>query len=271
MSELRCENQDLKKENQALWEKLTNLTLIVSDIKTKSKEMENERLSLITTIRLMQIVPLPDKKSPCTESDNNNTDACTKSDNNNIDECIQSLIKEKAVETNNNQESAAALRECTDNPTDNTINTTYAEVVKSEVDLRNLSKTPNTPAKENYDLKSNGELNSDSLDGFTGVERKRKKYKSFFLSGIAEGVKESYIHSYLAKRNIISTNVSIFRSKRIGTMSAKIHIPSALMHQSILALPISPPGICTFFLPGGRALVLAKLSRGRGIVYRPGI
>jgi hypothetical protein len=44
VSELRCENQDLKKENQALWEKLTNLTLIVSDIKTKSKEMENERL-----------------------------------------------------------------------------------------------------------------------------------------------------------------------------------------------------------------------------------
>ncbi|CAB4018845.1 Hypothetical predicted protein [Paramuricea clavata] len=118
--------------------------------------MENERLSLITTIRLMQIVPPPDKKSPCTESDNNNTDACaetenndtdactesdnnntdacTESDNNNTEEYIQSLIKEKAVEINNNQESAAALREWTDNPTDNTIKATYAEVVKSQVD-----------------------------------------------------------------------------------------------------------------------------------------
>jgi hypothetical protein len=35
--------------------------------------------------------------------------------------------------------------------------------------------------------------------------------------------------------------------------------------------PGQPPGICTFISPGGRALVLAKLSRGRGIVYRPGI
>ena len=35
--------------------------------------------------------------------------------------------------------------------------------------------------------------------------------------------------------------------------------------------PGQPPGICTLLLPGGRALVLAKLSRGRGIVYRPGI
>jgi hypothetical protein len=55
-----------------------------------------------------------------------------------------------------------------------------------------------------------------------------------------------------------------------------VHICHTIMHQSILALPIppppgQPPGICTVFLPGGRALVLAKLSRGRGIVYRPGI
>ena len=49
--------------------------------------------------------------------------------------------------------------------------------------------------------------------------------RNFFLSGIAEGVKESQIYSYLVERNITPTMVSTFQSKRKRTMSAKIHIP----------------------------------------------
>ena len=41
------------------------------------------------------------------------------------------------------------------------------------------------------------------------------------------------------------------------------------MHQSILALPIpppgTPPGICNISVPGGRALVLIKFTRGRAL------
>ena len=47
----------------------------------------------------------------------------------------------------------------------------------------------------------------------------------FFLSGIANGVKENHIYSYLTKRNIVLSSISIFQSRRRGTMSAKICIP----------------------------------------------
>ena len=64
-------------------------------------------------------------------------------------------------------------------------------------------------------------------DGFIGVDRKRRRHKKFFLSGIAENVKESQIYSYLSQRGIIPSVISIFKSKRRGTISTKIHVPSA--------------------------------------------
>ena len=60
MSELKRENQELKNENQALRDKIINLTLIASDMKTKVEDMENERLSLTTAIRLIQTAPYID-------------------------------------------------------------------------------------------------------------------------------------------------------------------------------------------------------------------
>ena len=60
MNELKRENQELKNENQTLRDKLTNLTLVASDMKTKIKDMDNERLSLITAIRLIQTAPYID-------------------------------------------------------------------------------------------------------------------------------------------------------------------------------------------------------------------
>ena len=64
-------------------------------------------------------------------------------------------------------------------------------------------------------------------DGFIGVDRKRRRHKKFFLLGIAENVKESQINSYLSQRGIIPSVISIFKSKRRGTISTKIHVPSA--------------------------------------------
>ena len=58
----------------------------------------------------------------------------------------------------------------------------------------------------------------DIHDGFIGVERK--------LTGVAENVKENQILSNLEQRNITPTYISMFRSRRRGTISARIHIPS---------------------------------------------
>ena len=56
--------------------------------------------------------------------------------------------------------------------------------------------------KENNQGKLDKIPDCDSSDGFIGIERKRRKFKQFFLSGIADQVNESQIISCLAKRNI---------------------------------------------------------------------
>lgn len=68
---------------------------------------------------------------------------------------------------------------------------------------------------------------SSDPDGFIGVERKRRKTKKFYLTGIAQNVNENQIFTYLNKKNIIPTYISIFPSRRRGTLSSKIHVPSA--------------------------------------------
>jgi hypothetical protein len=70
------------------------------------------------------------------------------------------------------------------------------------------------------------QLGTINDDGFIGVERKRKINKKNFLSGIANGVKENHIYTYLTKRNIVPSSILTFQSKRKGTRSAKICIPS---------------------------------------------
>ena len=51
---LRQENQELKAENSTLRDKVTNLSLITSNLNNKVKENENERLSVVTVIKLIQ-------------------------------------------------------------------------------------------------------------------------------------------------------------------------------------------------------------------------
>ena len=67
-----------------------------------------------------------------------------------------------------------------------------------------------------------------NIDGeFKGVERRRNNIKHFFLSGISEDVNENQIMSYLNKRNIKPTRISVFKSRRKGSNSAKVSIPSS--------------------------------------------
>ena len=102
-------------------------------------------------------------------------------------------------------------------------NNTYAEVA---------ARLP-PPAKMNQcmvgskDTSPHHELPANIDDGFKGVKRRRNRIKRFFLSSIAASVKEMNIRAYLEKRNVKPTHISIFKSRREGTVSAKINIPAS--------------------------------------------
>ena len=50
---LKLENSDLRKENDRLTEQKNNLSFILADLQNKAKCAEEEKASLITTIRLL--------------------------------------------------------------------------------------------------------------------------------------------------------------------------------------------------------------------------
>ena len=53
-NELQSENLLLKEENEAVKERLTNLSYIMSHLNTKVKDCENEKLSLVTATKIIQ-------------------------------------------------------------------------------------------------------------------------------------------------------------------------------------------------------------------------
>ena len=102
------------------------------------------------------------------------------------------------------------------------------KLLKGHLDSLNISeKLIKKPDEKISGQKSNELHQSDQPDdeGFVGVKRRCKRYRKFFLSGIADNVKESQIYSYLHKRNISPSHVFVFQSRCKGTLSAKIHIP----------------------------------------------
>ena len=110
----------------------------------------------------------------------------------------------------------------------------YAEVVishpaKNKVctnnEKPNMYKNPGNILKNQPRITN--DLSSGIVESFIGLERKRNKIKKFFLTGIAESVKECQILSYLKQRNITPTYISIFQSRRKGAISAKVNIPSS--------------------------------------------
>ena len=80
-----------------------------------------------------------------------------------------------------------------------------------------------TKVSENVNFQRNSDLNLSKgpSDGFVDVKRKQKNYRQFFLSRISKDVNDSQIASYLAKRNVIASHISLFPSKRLGTISVK--------------------------------------------------
>ena len=103
---------------------------------------------------------------------------------------------------------------------------TYADAVQSKLKpFFDESIKPET-AKNSELEKPDASLN-DSADEFIGVQRQHRKIKKFFLSRIGTNVNERQIISCLEKRKVRPTHLVLFKSKCKGTLSAKIHIPTA--------------------------------------------
>ena len=109
------------------------------------------------------------------------------------------------------------------------------------------------------------ELPANIDDGFKGVQRRRNRIKRFFLSGIAESVKETNIRAYLEKRNVKSIHISICKSRREGTVSAKINIPAGD------AKLVSTDGFWPMFVqckPWQRTRDNQSIERGRNTILK---
>ena len=150
----------------------------------------------------------------------------------NKDECDKDECDAKTVETYYydvlHTTSNESINEVIETSTITQQKQNNAEVVALSSALVNNAKTSEqSEVGQNQSSKIVEKTCPDSWDGFIGVDRKRRRYKKFFLSGISENVKESQIYSYLSQRGIIPSVISIFKSKRRGTISAKIHFPSA--------------------------------------------
>ena len=141
------------------------------------------------------------------------------------------------LEINNDDHNDTKIEESVIDTEHKNTKTAYAALAKSQPVKECLSKIiPESSLGLTHEISpfviNNNEkhqqlpqLSTINVDGFIGVERKRKRNKKFFLSGIANGVKENHVYSYLTKRNIVPSSISIFQSRRRGKMSAKICIP----------------------------------------------
>ena len=92
-------------------------------------------------------------------------------------------------------------------------NATYSEKIVDKNKLTGQNQTPEVS-------KTKVAKSSCDSDGFLGVVRNCTRTKKYFVSGIAENVNKNHILSYLREREIIPTYISIFRSKRRGSLSA---------------------------------------------------
>ena len=110
----------------------------------------------------------------------------------------------------------------------NSDNTESGVVVEwlAHTSKNNTENSPHDSPLELSVIIQQKETYADAVISYLVME-KRKKYKKFFLSGIADGAKERQIYSYLNKRGITPSFICIFPSKRKGNISARVYIPLA--------------------------------------------
>ena len=129
-----------------------------------------------------------------------------------------SLENQKDCEINDSLTTTSKQAEC------DTL--TYAKFIASKPTMNSANEKENAakPQQKNNTPNNNSEI---SANGFVGVKRRRNRTKRLFLSRIACGVNEKHIQSFLERRNTNPTYISVFPSKRKGTVLAQVHISCA--------------------------------------------
>lgn len=94
---------------------------------------------------------------------------------------------------------------------------------ENPINLQNAEAPDLISDKNNANSEEFTESANTELDGFIGVKRHRKKVKRFFIGGIKDNVSAEQILS-LAENDINPTQLRLFKSKRQGTLSAKLNI-----------------------------------------------
>jgi hypothetical protein len=230
MENFRTEQMINSETVRSLAESVERLASIVAEIQTNVKSEAKDPCGKCKSVSIKY------SQTP-TSSDNANVLEQSEELSDNKSEYI-SNSNENDLEINNDNHHNAKIYESVIDIEHNITKPTYAALVKSQLVKESLSKSISElslePTLESLPSVNNNNANGqqspqlDTIndDGFIGVERKRKRNKKFFLSGIANGVKENHIYTYLTKRNIVPSSILTFQSRRKGTMSAKICIPS---------------------------------------------
>ena len=207
---------------QALSQSIIHINAVLSQVQV-SKDKSVEFLNEVKSYNSAETINCYDKNA-------NQAHVCESPE---VELCKSVVLEQTATSVEDNRNN---------NSTSLTVTLGVDETLSE--DIRNDSSTSVIPPLSvvesvpvgNYDKilineDSSSLLNTQSptnIDGeFKGVERRRNKIKHFFLSGISEDTNENQIMSYLNKRNIKPTRVSVFKSRRKGSNSAKVSIPSS--------------------------------------------
>ena len=207
---LCCNFNTCQKEKNRLKQDLEQANMLVKDLQARINILQNEKSSNVENHANAHEGFEIDANDP---NAHNNLTGISE-----VEHTIDSSNKLQCVESNIVVESIAETQQAT-----------YAQAAKSH---------PKSYTSKSNEQRSDKPESSSSLiqlpqrnvdpDGFTGVNRKRKRTKKYFLSGIHESVNEGQIRSYLEQKKVTPTYISLFRSRRKGTCSAKVHIPSSM-------------------------------------------
>ena len=236
-TDIECMKQDQLANGEAIRSLLDSILHITSVISEFQDFIGKNKTSLTEGTSIRSINHNEERENvnqviaqDCIETDSNDTlvsEQLKNSVGNNEAEFISQLDESKEAQSNMTDETL------TDKDVGCVVPSrkSYAQAVKMHPKPCKPEENPNMfDNPEDISLSDLSQRNTDG-DGFIGVDRRRKRVKKLFLSGIHESVQENQILSYLEQRNIILTHIALFRSQRRGTRSAKIHIPSSMWSQ----------------------------------------
>lgn len=106
----------------------------------------------------------------------------------------------------------------------NAVGEINSRIKENRVISQNFSKIKPNSASKSTEGSNIDDHMGEASDGFVGVKRKRNNTRRFFISGIDECVNVDVVSRYLGERGIKFSLLKLFKSKRKGTVSGKLHV-----------------------------------------------